>query len=67
MQDTNLITALRLEINRNKDLLDIYKTIPTGAFAYKIINGEIAYAEKAIDEMDTVAMVLALQKLRDNK
>lgn len=63
----NLIEALQKEIKRNKRLLEIYESIgPAGLFVRSMIGRDVANAEAAIAEGDTVAMVRMLTALRNN-
>lgn len=59
----NLIEALQNEIKRNTKLVEIYKSVPNGAFAAMMISQDIRDAELAIANGDTVAMIRLLQEL----
>jgi len=63
----NLIEALQKELDRNKELLQLYKSIPTGMFGAMMIESKITEAEKAIASGDTVAMVHCLKELRNSE
>jgi len=62
----NLITVLHQELSRNRELLDEYKKIPTGAFGAMCIKNSINHAEKTIEEGDIKEMIGALQSLQGN-
>jgi hypothetical protein len=42
----NILDALRNEIDRNKELVEIYKTIPTGGFGKMMIERDLASSPK---------------------
>lgn len=62
----NLIEGLQKEIERNKELLEAYESIPQGGFGAHFIRQSIEHGEKAIAEHDTVEMVHALASLKEN-
>jgi len=62
----NLIEALQKEIQRNKKLVELYNSVPNGAFASIMINQDIVDAERALSELDTVAMVRLLETMQNN-
>jgi hypothetical protein len=61
----NLIEALKSQIKRCNELVDVYRSIPTGVFGALMISNQIAFAESAIAQQDTAKMVQALAALRD--
>lgn len=65
----NLIEAIQERCNELRDeYIPLYQSIgPAGDFAIMMIRHSISLAEKAIAEMDTVAMVTALKDLREFK
>ena len=63
----NLMEALREELNRNKELLEHYKMIPTGFFGASMIQVDIKFAEEAIDENNIIKIVQAYEKLKNNE
>lgn len=63
----NLAEGLQRQISRNQELLEIYKTIPTGAFGAAMIKRDLDAAIKAMAEGDTVAMISAYKALEGNK
>jgi len=60
----NLIEGLQSEMNRCRELIKIYESIPSGLFGLTMIKQEIEHAEKAIAESDTVEMVKCYENLR---
>ncbi len=52
---------------RNKELVEIYKTIPTGGFGKMMIEQDIKLAEDAIAEQDTVHMIRLYGVLKGNQ
>ena len=65
----NLIEAIQARCNElRNEFIPAYQEIGnSGAFAIALMRASIAKAEKAIAEMDTVGMVVALQDLREFK
>jgi len=63
----NLMDGLLEELRRNRELAAIYDTIPTGAIGAALIRRDIATAEKAIAESDTVAMLRVYNALKNNE
>ena len=63
----NLMEGLIEELKRNRELLKLYQEIPTGGFGAMFIKKDIDDAEKAMVSGDTVAMVKAYARLKDNK
>lgn len=61
---TNLAEGIEQEINRCQDLIDVYRTIPTGAFGAMMIRLAVDRAIRATAEQDTVAMIRAYNELR---
>lgn len=60
-----MITSIQDEIKRLKEhVLPNYDAIPAGLFAANMMRNDIAKAEKAIAEGDTVQMVKSLAALR---
>ena len=62
----NLITVLHQELSRNRELLDEYKKIPTGAFGAMCIKNSINHAEKTIADGNIATMIRALKSLQGN-
>jgi len=60
----NLIEALQSELNRCRELIKLYESIPTGMFASIMIKKEIELAEKAIACGDMVEMYKCHENLR---
>lgn len=63
----NILDALRKQIDRNRELVEIYKTIPTGGFGKMMIERDIKLAEDAIAEQDTVQMIRLYGVLKGNQ
>jgi len=63
----NLVEGLQKELERNRELLQVYKTIKTGAFGAMSIEYEIKEAEKAMTEGDTVKMLACYKRLQKNQ
>ena len=62
----NLIDGLNEELERARELLEVYKSIPTGGFGAMVIREKIKHAEMSMQLGDTVGMLRAygeLQKL----
>lgn len=63
----NLMDGLMNELNRNRELLALYKSIPTGAFGAAIINATIIRGEAAIKSGDVIQMLQAYSELKYNQ
>ena len=63
----NLIDGLKNEIKRCEQLLEIYKSIPQGAFAIIMIKRDIGRAEQALINGDIVEMIKCFKALQDCK
>ena len=63
----NLIEGLQKELERNKELLQVYKGIPAGAFGAMTIEHTIKETEKAMAEGDTVKMLECFKRLKENQ
>jgi len=63
----NLMEGLLQELNRNRELLSIYRSIPEGAYGALIIERDITDGERAIADNDVVAMLRSYKKLQENK
>ncbi len=63
----NLIEGLNTELERNRELLGVYESIPTGAFGALVIQQAITAAESAMASGDIVEMVRAYKGLKDTK
>jgi len=64
---SSLIDAVKKELERNRELLQLYKTIPSGVFGAMMIDKDIQEAEKALEDQDAVALIKVLVKLRNNE
>lgn len=61
----NLMEATLKELNRNRELLEEYKKIPTGAFGAMMIKQQIERTEKAIASSDVVELLVCYQQLKE--
>ena len=55
------------ELERNREILKLYKEIPSGVFGAVMIRDAIWSGEKAIADGDTVAMISAYKELEATK
>lgn len=60
-----LAEALPREQRRVRELIEIYKTIPTGIFAITMMRQSLEKAEQAAASGDVVAMLAAYKDLKD--
>ena len=67
MMDSNLEKELKLEIERNKEILKQYESIPQGIFAATLIKHSIKFAQNALGEGNLVHIIQSLKDLRENK
>lgn len=65
--EENLINALQYEMNRNRELLEIYRKIPTGVFGVSILEKMLEQAENAINNNDVIEMLTAYQDLQKSE
>ncbi len=63
----NLIEGLLAELNRNREILKLYESIPEGVIGTIMIKRSIAAAEHAMSEGDTVGMMRAYDDLKSTK
>ena len=61
----NLIDGLNIELKRAKELLESYKSIPTGFWGETIIRKTINHAELSMQTGNTVEMLKAYQRLQN--
>ena len=63
----NLIEGLQAEIKRVEEIVKEYDALPgnAGAFASTMMKSSLKRANKAIAEMDTIAMLTAIKDLRE--
>ncbi|MCJ7694311.1 MAG: hypothetical protein MUO40_02695 [Anaerolineaceae bacterium] len=59
----DLIDGLNIELNRAKELLTLYESIPTGGFGAMIIKQTIEHAELSMQTSNAVEMVKAYAAL----
>lgn len=59
---------LAKEIERNRELLEMYKELPggVGVFGAAFINRDINYAIEALASGDVVEMIKAYESMKDN-
>lgn len=63
----NLAEALAKEIQRNRDLLELYKEIPTGVFGAIMIDLDIKNAVDALASGDVIEMAQAYEAMKNNE
>jgi len=63
----NLQEGLVAELNRNRELKELYDGIPEGTFGSTMIQMNIEQGEKALASGDVVEMVKAFKELQENK
>lgn len=63
----NLAEALAKEIDRNRELLEEYKKIPTGIFGAMMIDQDIKAAVDALASGDVVKIAQAYEAIKDNE
>jgi len=59
----NLTDGILQELNRNRELLEAYKELPTGAFGASQIEAAIRQGEAALSSGDVTRMVVAYDRL----
>ena len=60
----NLIDVLKQELSRNREILQYYEEIPTGAFGAAMIKAAIQKGEDALASGDATRMLRALKELK---
>lgn len=60
----NLIEGLQEEMNRVREVVKVYKSVPMGFIAAGLMEMDIAEAEHAIASGDTIAMIKVFPKLK---
>lgn len=63
----NLIEGLQQELERNRELLQIYRGIPSGQFGAVMIERAIKNAETAMAENDVVKMMTSYKELKETE
>ena len=63
----DLLQGLEKELARNREILEMYKEIPTGVFGATMIQMAIDKADKAIADGDVVAMMAAYSELKETE
>ena len=63
----NLMEGLQKELARNREILEMYKEIPTGVFGATTIQTAIDTAENAIANNNITAMVTSLAELQETE
>ena len=61
------MSATIQELNRNRDLLEQYKEIPTGQFGSMIIQQKIKRTEQAISDGNVIALLRCYNELKESK
>ena len=66
-EEKNLIEGLQEEIQRVRDMIPGYESLPknAGLFAITMMKSDITKAEKAISEGNTVDMIVLLKALKE--
>lgn len=64
---SSLAEDLPKEIQRNRELLDMYKEIPMGFIGASLIDIDIKQAIKALADGDVIAMLQSYEKLKGNE
>ena len=60
---SNLAEDFQVELERNVELLGLYRELPSGGFGANVIQDKITRANKAVSEGDTVSMLSIYQEL----
>jgi len=63
---SNLAESLLNEIERNRELLEAYRAIPTGMFGAAMIDVDIKNAVNALASGDALEMLKAYEALKNN-
>ena len=63
----NLPEAMEKEIQRNRELLEVYKTIPTGAFGSMMIDRDIKEGIAALASGDVIRILRSYEALKGNE
>ena len=63
----NLVEGIIDELNRNRELLAVYKEIPAGAFAAVNLENDIKRAEEALGSGDVIEMLRVYKLLKENQ
>ena len=63
----NLPEAMEKEIQRNRELLEVYKTIPTGGFGATMIDGDIKEGIAALASGDVIRILRSYESLKGNE
>jgi hypothetical protein len=63
----NIAEAIALEIHRNRELLEVYRSLPTGAFGATTISIDIKNAVDALASGDVIKILQAYETLKKNE
>ena len=63
----NLPEAMEKEIQRNRELVDVYKTIPTGGFGAMMIDRDIKEGVAALASGDVIRILRSYESLKGNE
>ncbi len=63
----NLPGAMEKEIQRNRELVDVYKTIPTGGFGAAMIDRDIREGIASLASGDVIRILRAYEALKGNE
>jgi hypothetical protein len=64
---SNLAEGLEKEIQRNRELLEEYKKIPTGQFGAAMIDADIKRAVAALSSGNVIKMLQAYEAMKNNE
>ena len=62
-----MLEALKEEITRNEELLEMYREIEAGSFGAAFIDLDIREAKEAIETDNVVEILRTYKKLKENK
>jgi len=65
--EKTFLEVLEEELVRNRELLKLYESIPTGVFGAAMLRKDIKDTENAIRTENLAAMVSCLKRLRENE
>ena len=66
-EPANLAESLAYEIERNGELLEVYKQIPTGGFGAMTIASDIREAVAALASGDVIRELRAYEAMKNNE
>jgi hypothetical protein len=66
-EEKTLGDALPKEIERCRELVDLYRSVPNGEFGARMIENDINLAIQAMAENDLPKMIYAYKQLKENR